>query len=388
MTAALPYDNLLANARALVPRLIARAADTERLRRLPDATVADLGAAGLWAAYRPARFDGAEIPIRGLIELGALLGSGCGSTSWVYNNLVVHNWMVGYWPEAAQEEIWGNTPDALIGSGLVMSAGRAHAVEGGFRLRGRWPFSSGIDFSTWVLLGGFAENQEPRFYLVPRAEMSIIDTWQVMGLNGTGSKDVVVEDVFVPAHRSLPAAAARGGPHPGSVVNPGPLFRLPWYPILSFVTAGTSLGIAQGAVRDFGVAMRDRVATYSGRALADLPTLQLRIAEAATLVDAAEAVLLQDCGEADALAAADRLPEMESRARWRRDAAYAAQLAARAVDLVFAGSGGGAIHAEHPLQRALRDIHAANGHIGVNWDLNGALFGQVALGLTPEFSLL
>ena len=388
MTAALPYDNLLANARALVPRLIARAADTERLRRLPDATVADLGAAGLWAAYRPARFDGAEIPIRGLIELGALLGSGCGSTSWVYNNLVVHNWMVGYWPEAAQEEIWGNTPDALIGSGLVMSAGRAHAVVGGFRLRGRWPFSSGIDFSTWVLLGGFAENQEPRFYLVPRAEMSIIDTWQVMGLNGTGSKDVVVEDVFVPAHRSLPAAAARGGPHPGSVVNPGPLFRLPWYPILSFVTAGTSLGIAQGAVRDFGVAMRDRVATYSGRALADLPTLQLRIAEAATLVDAAEAVLLQDCGEADALAAADRLPEMESRARWRRDAAYAAQLAARAVDLVFAGSGGGAIHAEHPLQRALRDIHAANGHIGVNWDLNGALFGQVALGLTPEFSLL
>jgi len=388
VTAALPYDNLLANARALVPRLIARAADTERLRRLPDATVADLGAAGLWAAYRPARFDGAEIPIRGLIELGALLGSGCGSTSWVYNNLVVHNWMVGYWPEAAQEEIWGNTPDALIGSGLVMSAGRAHAVEGGFRLRGRWPFSSGIDFSTWVLLGGFAENQEPRFYLVPRAEMSIIDTWQVMGLNGTGSKDVVVEDVFVPAHRSLPAAAARGGPHPGSVVNPGPLFRLPWYPILSFVTAGTSLGIAQGAVRDFGVAMRDRVATYSGRALADLPTLQLRIAEAATLVDAAEAVLLQDCGEADALAAADRLPEMESRARWRRDAAYAAQLAARAVDLVFAGSGGGAIHAEHPLQRALRDIHAANGHIGVNWDLNGALFGQVALGLTPEFSLL
>ena len=388
MKAAPSYDTLLAEARALVPRLVARAAETERLRRLPEATVADLAAAGLWAAYRPARYGGAEIPIRGVVELGALLGSGCASTSWVFNNLVAHSWMVGYWPEAAQDEIWSEHPEALIGSGLVMSAGRARAVEGGFRLSGRWPFSSGIDISPWVLLGGFAENQEPRFYLVRRAEMTIIDTWHVMGLAGTGSKDVAVDDVFVPAYRSLPATAGRGGPHPGIAVNPGPLFRLPWYPLFSFVTAGTSLGIAQGAVRDFAAATRDRVATYSGRTLADLPTLQLRIAEAATLVDAAEAVLLKDCAEADALAAADRVPEMEARARWRRDGAYAARLAARAVDLVFAGSGGGAIHAEHPLQRALRDIHAANGHIGVSWDLNGALFGQVALGLAPEFSLL
>jgi 3-hydroxy-9,10-secoandrosta-1,3,5(10)-triene-9,17-dione monooxygenase len=388
MTAAPTYDTLLANARALVPRLIARAAETERLRRLPDATYADFLEAGLWAAYRPARYGGAEIPIRGVVELAAILGSGCGSTSWVFNNLVAHSWMAGYWPEAAQDDIWRDTPDALIGSGLVMSSGRARAVEGGYRLSGRWPFSSGIDISPWVLLGGFAENQEPRFYLVPRAEMRVIDTWYVMGLAGTGSKDVAVDDVFVPAHRSLPATAGRGGPHPGSKINPGPLFRLPWYPLFSFVTAGTSLGIAQGAVRDFAAAMRDRAATYSGRLLADLPTLQLRIAEAATLADAAEAVLLKDCDEADALAAADELPDMEARTRWRRDGAYAAQFAARAVDLVFAGSGGGAIHAEHPLQRALRDIHAANGHIGVSWDLNGALFGQVALGLTPEFSLL
>jgi len=113
----------------------------------------------------------------------------------------------------------------------------------------------------------------------------------------------------------------------------------------------------------------------------------MRLAEAATLVDAAETVLLKDCDEAWAIAEAGRVPELVDRARWRRDGAYAAQLAARAVDIVFAGTGGGAIHEAHPLQRALRDIHAANGHIGVSWDLNGAVYGRVALDLAPEFPI-
>jgi 3-hydroxy-9,10-secoandrosta-1,3,5(10)-triene-9,17-dione monooxygenase len=386
------YDELVARARGLVPALIERARAAEELRRLPDETVADLQSTGLWSAYRPARYGGAEVPYRGFIELGAILASGCASTSWVYNNLVSHNWMLGYWPPEAQEDVWAREPDALIGSGLVMADGEATRETGGWRLSGRWPFSSGIDPSHWLMLGARVPPEEgaaptQHLFLVPRGDVRTIDTWHVMGLAATGSKDVATDRIFVPAHRVVPFAVGSGGPHPGSAVNPGPLYRLPWYPLFSFVNAGTPLGIAQGAVRDFGDAVRSRIATYSGKKLAELATLQMRLAEAATLVDAAMTVTLKDCDEGMAIAAAGEVPAMIDRARWRRDGAYAAQLAARAVDIVFAGAGGGAIHESHPLQRALRDIHAANGHIGVSWDLNGGIYGRVAMGLAPEFPL-
>lgn len=392
MSGAAPsYEEMVRRARDLAPALRDRAAEAEQLRRVPDATIADLRATGLFKAYRPMRYGGAEIPFRGMVELGAWLASGCASTSWVYNNLVSHNWLLGYWPPAAQDDVWVPDPEALIGSGLVMSEGSVRKVDGGWRLQGRWPFSSGIDPVGWVMLGSRFEPAagaaEPHLFLVPRADYRVVDTWHVMGLAGTGSKDVVVEDAFVPDHRAVPTSVGRGGPHPGSAVNPGPLYRLPWLAVFSFVTAGTSLGVGQGAVRDFAAASRDRVATYSGKALHDLATIQMRLAEAATLVDAAETVLLKDCDEAWAIAEAGRVPELVDRARWRRDGAYAAQLAARAVDIVFAGTGGGAIHEAHPLQRALRDIHAANGHIGVSWDLNGAVYGRVALDLAPEFPI-
>jgi 3-hydroxy-9,10-secoandrosta-1,3,5(10)-triene-9,17-dione monooxygenase len=390
--AAPSYDEMVTRARALVPTLRDRARHAETLRRIPDETVADLRDAGLWAAFRPKRFVGAEIPARGYIELGAILASGCASTSWVYNNIVSHNWMLGYWPPAAQDDVWGADPEALIGSGLVMAEGEVRAVEGGWRIKGRWPFSSGVDPVQWLMLGGRVPTREggtpePHLFLVPLVDYRVVDTWHAMGLAATGSKDVTVADAFVPAHRGVPVAVGNGGPHPGSTVNPGPLYRIAWYSVFSFVNAGTPLGIAEGAVRDFAEATRARAATYSGKALAELATLQMRLAEAATLVDAATTVALKDCDEAMAMAERGDVAPLIDRARWRRDGAYAAQLAARAVDIVFAGAGGSAIHEAHPLQRALRDVHAANGHIGVSWDLNGGIYGRVALGLAPDFPL-
>lgn len=388
------YAELVRRARELVPMLRARAQATETLRRLPDETIADLHAAGLFRLFQPARYGGCEAPLSAYVEIGAPLGQGCGSTSWVVNNLVAHNWMLGYWPEEAQDEVWAKTPQALIGSGFIFPAGHAQREGSGYRLTGRWAFSSGIDPSDWVMLaarvaaGAPDEAEEPRFFLLPKADCTIIDTWQVMGLAGTGSKDVEVKDAFVPAHRTLQAEFGKGGPHPGSTVNPAPLYRLPWYSLFSFVNAATALGIAQGAVADFIAATRTKLATYSGRHLADLATQQMRVAEAATLTDAAETLMLKDCAEAMAIAAGNNLPATEDKARWRRDGAFAAQMSGRAVDIIFAGAGGGAIAESHPLQRALRDVHAAQGHIGVNWDLNATMYGRVAFGLDPDFPLL
>jgi len=384
---------LVARARLLVPVLRQRAAETEKLRRLPDATLADLQETELFRLFQPARYGGIEAPFRAFIDIGAALGRGCGSTSWVYNNLVVHNWMLGYWSPQMQDEVWQADPRALIGSSFVFPAGRAEKAPGGYRLSGKWPFASGIDASAWMMLaapvaGGDGKPPEPRFFIVPKSDYRAIDNWYAMGLAGTGSKDVAADNIFVPEHRTLAAADGKGAPHPGSKLNTGALYRLPWYALFGFVNGATALGIAQGAIDEFTAATRARVATATGRQLADLGTMQLRVAEAATQIDAAETLMLKDCDEAMRIAEAGKLAGMEEKTRWRRDAAYAVRMSVKAIDLLFAGAGGAAILDSQPLQRALRDAHAAQGHIGLNWDANGTMFGRVALGLDPDFPLL
>src|ERR1700752_951889 len=207
--AAPPCEALLARAEALVPVLRERAPRAEQLRRLPEETIADMHSSGLFRMLQPARVGGSELPFHALYELTAVIGTGCGSTSWVLANLAAHHWLLGMWHPEAQEEIWGQSPDSLISSALIFPRGRARRVEGGYRLSGRWPFSSGIDPSSWNMFGAVVSDEEtgenePRMFLVPANDYSVIDTWQVIGLAGTGSKDVEVADVFVPADRTLP----------------------------------------------------------------------------------------------------------------------------------------------------------------------------------------
>ncbi|HEV2162264.1 MAG TPA: acyl-CoA dehydrogenase family protein [Stellaceae bacterium] len=380
-------------AEALLPRLRERAAETETLRRIPDATLADLHAAGLFRMLQPRRVGGSEAHYRALVDIGAIVGRACGSTAWVLTNLASHHWMLGMWPQPAQDEIWGGDgPDVLIGSAFAFPAGRASRVAGGWRLKGRWPFSSGIDPSRWTMIGALVEENgaaaEPRVFIVPRSDYTIIDNWHAAGLAGTGSKDVAVTDAFVPDHRSVTVGAIAGGPSPGSAINPGALYRLPTFSVFPFILSGVALGIAQGAVAEFANSMRARAATYTGKRVAELATLQLRLAEAAALIDAAEKTMLADCAEATALAEAAADFPAEARARWRRDGAFTTRMCVEAVDLVFTGAGGNALYLTHPLQRAWRDVHAAGAHVVVNWDAAGTLYGRVALGLPADVPAL
>ncbi len=388
-TAPPSYAELRRRAAAMVPVLRERAAKTEALRRLPDETIADLHKSGLFRMLQPARVGGSELSYTAMIEIAAIIGSGCGSTAWVLNNLASHHWMLGYWPKAAQDEIWGPSADTLIGSAFIFPGGRARKVEGGYRLSGRWPFSSGVDPSAWNMIAAVVPDEqtgasEYRVFLLPASDYTVIDTWYVSGLAGTGSKDVAANDVFVPEYRTLSVEAGKGGKHPGSAVNPGTLFRLPWFALFGFVIASVSLGIARGAIEQYVAATRTKLGTYSGRSLADFSTMQVHVAEAGALIDAAEALMLRDCEEAAQFAEADQIPPMEDKVRWRRDGAYAARMCTQAVDIIFTAAGGGAIYENNPLQRAFRDIHAANGHFGVNWDANGINYGRVALGLPPD----
>ena len=386
------FEDLLARAEALVPVLRERAPRAEQLRRLPDETIADLHASGLFRMLQPARVGGSELPYRALFELTAVIGQGCGSTAWVLGNLAAHHWLLGMWHPQGQDEIWDESPDSLISSALAFARGRAQRVEGGYRLTGRWPFSSGIDPSTWNIFGAIVTDEEtgqsePRMFLVPASDYTIIDTWQVIGLAGTGSNDVEVGDIFVPAYRTLSTERIRGGPNRGSELNPGTLYKLPAVSLFGFAIAGVSLGIARGAIQQFGETTRTRRSAYTGRSLADFANIQVHLAEAAALADAAEAIVLRDCDEATRITEAGVVPSIEQRARYRRDGAFAATLCTRAVDLLFAATGGNAIYEMNPIQRAFRDAHAANAHYMLNWDINSAIYGRVALGLPPDAPL-
>jgi 3-hydroxy-9,10-secoandrosta-1,3,5(10)-triene-9,17-dione monooxygenase len=390
--AAPDYASILERAERLVPTLAARARKTEELRRIPDETIAELRESGLLRILQPRRVGGAELPYDALVRVSAILARGCGSTSWVYANIANHDFMLAMWPGEAQHDVWSASADQLIGSALMFPPGRATKVPGGYRLTGRWKFSSGIDACTWTMLGGIssADGELPdyRVFLVPVGEYEIIDTWFAAGLRGTGSNDVAVSDIFVPEHRTLAVDRMKGCGAPGAALNPGPLYRLPVFDMFPYVVAATALGLAQGAVSIFVEETRHRVTSYTTTLMSDHATTQLRLGEAASAVEAAELLLLANCQAAMSAAEISRIPTAEEKIRLRRDGAYAARLCTRAVDLLFEAGGGEFLYDDKPMQRVFRDVHAAQNHYALTWDVAAAAAGKFMLGISPDIPTL
>ena len=379
----LSLDEALARARDLVPVLRARAARCEELRRVPDETVRDLNDSGLMRLLQPRRVGGSEADWVAMIDVSSELARGCGSTAWNWANWAVHHWMLALWPRQCQDEAWGADPAVLIASAIMFPPGKATLVAGGYRLSGRWPFSSGVDSCAWNQIGAIVEGSgELRMFMVPRDDYRVIDNWHVLGLRGTGSKDVEAKDVFVPEHRTLAVDASKGGAvHPGAAANPGPIFRIPLFAALPHMLIGIPLGIAQGAYDIFLEGLRVRASRYSGKSLADMTALQMKVAEASACIDAARLVLRSGCFAAQAIAERGQVPDLMTKVAWRRDGAFAAQLCGRAMDVIFKSAGATGLYDEQPLQRAFRDLNAANAHITMMWDAQATTFGRVALGL-------
>lgn len=383
-------EEMLGRAQDLIPALKERAMEAEKLRRLPEVTINEFHETGLWRLVQPARVGGGELDYALTVEVAEQLARGCGSTGWVFINLATHHWMLGMWPPEAQDAVWGENPDTLIATSLIYPAGRAKPVEGGYELSGRWPFCSGILHSDWIILGGMVATDagdaapEPRMFLAPKSSIEVIDTWDVVGLVGTGSLDTACEDLFVPAHMTLGAHEVKGGPTPGSEVNPAALYRLPVAALFPHLIAAPLLGMA-ASVRDTCVgAMRARVSTYNKSKVSDHATTQLRISRAAASIDAARLLLVANCHEATRIAVAGKVPSIEDKMRWRRDAAFAATLSADGANQLCRTTGGSAIYKKNPLQRQIRDLNAGLGHIGVSEDVNGVGYGRVALGLPSD----
>ena len=385
------YEAMLARARALVPVLEERAAATERARRPPAETVRDLHDAGLFRILQPRRVGGSEFDYVALVDFPAAVARGDASIAWNLGNLASHHWMLAMFDPATQDEVWAD-PDVLIASSFIFPAGKAEAVDGGYRLSGRWPFSSGVDPSAWNMLGGLVaregEAPEQRVFLVPRDDYDIIDTWNAGGLAGTGSNDVVLKAVFVPAAKTVAVAALGGQPTPGSGVNPGALYRVPVFALFPFVLAGAALGNAEAVVDAFVATARGRASRYSGKAVADFQATQIKIASASAKVDAARRIMRGCCIEAMDDVRRERLPDMLARTRYRRDGAYSVHLCTEAVTELFAASGAGALARGAPLERRFRDAYGIAAHIAFSFDAAGSNFGRVSLGLPSENTTL
>ena len=385
-------ERIVEAARSLVPVLRERAPEAERIRRIPDETIEDLRAAGLWDILKPERYGGVETDYGVMIDVTVELGRGCAATSWVYINIVAHNWMLPYWPPRAAEEIWGEDADALIGSTLVFPAGKLAPADGGYRLSGRWPYASGVDSSDWMMLGAIGRGPDdeapgPRIVLVRAADIEVIDTWQVSGLIGTGSKDVACGDLFVPEYMVLDMAPSQPG-YPPETEGMSDAYRLPLLPLIPHLVAAPMIGAAQAAYDDYAGYLRDQVSTYNRSRVAEHVTIQLKLAEAAQMVDIARMLVREDWKEAHRLIASGAPFPLLDRARWRRNGAYAAGCCVKAVDLIHAACGARANYLDNALQRQHRDVHAAKHQIHLSWEINGAEFGRIAAGLKPNNALL
>jgi 3-hydroxy-9,10-secoandrosta-1,3,5(10)-triene-9,17-dione monooxygenase len=384
------YEALLARARALVPVLRERAERTEDLRGLPPETEADLHEAGLFRILQPRRVGGAELDYVALVDFAAELARGDASVGWNLANLASHHWMLAMFGEEAQDIVWNESPDTLIASSFIFHAGRAAKTEGGYRLSGRWPFSSGVEPSLWNMLAAVvtsedeADASEYRIFLVHRRDYRVIDTWDSAGLRGTGSHDVEIGDIFVPEEMTLPVSDLTGGATPGSSVNPGPLYRLPVFALFPFVLSGVGLGNAQGCLEDYEASARVRASTYNRAKLADLQSTQIKVAAAAARIAAARRIMRGICIEAMADAARGRVPDLLEKTAYRRDGAFSVNLCTEAVSLIFGASGAGGLYRRGTLQRQFRDAYAVNAHIAFNFDAAGSGYGRVALGLPSE----
>jgi resorcinol 4-hydroxylase (FADH2) len=382
--------DLLTRARAIAALARERAQQTEADRRVGDDMIERMRQADLFRIMQPRSYGGFEYGFDVFAQVVAAIAGGCGSTGWVYGLLASHQWLIACFSKAAQDEVWQDR--TALAAGTYAPVGQAVAVDGGYRLSGVGSFCSGCDNAQWQLLGGMIPQPDaaatPGFFLLRSADCVIDDNWHTMGLAGTGSKNIVARDVFVPAHRTLAFAELTEATAPGMRANPNPLYRQSFLAVLPITIVSPVLGMAEGALADFlamaGVRTTRGAVAGGNRRMAELTTVQMRVAEASACIDAARLLMFRDLAEAFETAARGEPIGVDVRLRNRRDQAFCVRLLVGAIDALFLAAGGQGLFLEQPLQRAWRDAHAAASHISLNWDSTGSMYGQFMLGLEPK----
>ncbi len=380
-------EELLARARELVPAMRERAARTEEARRILPETHRDFVEAGFYRVLQPRRYGGYGLDYGVNCEISTEIARGCASSGWVSSITTCHHWILGMMEKEAQEHVWGDDDSALVASCFFPAEHTAERVAGGYKLSGRWRFSSGVDLCQWVLvmvmLSAKAGPPDRMFTLLPLKDCTIEDVWHVIGLAGTGSNDVIARDLFVPDSHMLRTNDLNGGPTPGSAINPEHIYELPLWGVFSYNLVGTGIGAALGAVETIVDQIKARPPTRHGANLAKLQSVQMRIARASAEAEAARTVIARNFEEMNRVTRAKDYPTLDQRMRYRRDASYASVLAVQTVEGLFPLIGGQGLTTDNAVGRHWRDAHAVQQHIALTWDNHGTAYGEWRLGVAP-----
>ena len=374
---------MIARAEALLPALRERSADAEKNRRLSDETVREFRAAGLPKILQPRRFGGYELTPDTAIEVIRTIATACGSSGWVTNLFVIHNWQVSLFPIQAQEEYWAGSDDRLCSTVSFATKSEMEEVEGGARLTGRWKFSSGCDFADWFII----MKPSPTCFdwmLVPRSDVCIEDDWFVSGLSGTGSKDLILDNVFVPAHRRVPAMGLAMGTTPGGKALGIPMARLPfaWAAVWGIPAAlvGMTAGMAE-AVRSTLVGKK---ALFTGEMQVERVANQIKLTEALSDIHAADLIMRHRMAELNKWAEAGAAPAPIDAFASHRDAAYVARLMGKAASNLSLMAGATSVYLANPIQRFKRDIDVGVTHVSLVWEEAAENYGRAHWGLPPK----
>jgi 3-hydroxy-9,10-secoandrosta-1,3,5(10)-triene-9,17-dione monooxygenase len=376
------HQEIMRRAAAISPTLADHARACDAARKLTTESMAAVVNAGMFRIPQPSRVGGYELSLRTLADAVTCLSEACPSSGWVLMVMGAHC-CIGSFPEAAQDEVFGEGRDGLV-AGTLSWQGNASAVDGGFRVEGRWQFCSGVDHAHWVILGcADAATHGPKVHVVvPRAELEVDDTWHVMGLQGTGSKDVVAHDLFVPSDRAIDTRILFRGTSPHAAKHATNLYRLSAEAMLSVSVATAVLGSAKFALRQFIERTRGRRVILTGAQKAEHGPTQVRLAEAAAEIHCADLLLHDILAEFDRLMTEGEPFDNHHRVRAKWQAAYAAELCRRAVARMFSGSGAHAVYMPSALQAAFRNINVGAQHASIDFDNSAELYARIRLGLS------
>jgi 3-hydroxy-9,10-secoandrosta-1,3,5(10)-triene-9,17-dione monooxygenase len=382
-------STVLDDIRDLLPQFRDRAGECERQRVVPAESVKEIESTGFFRVLQPRRYDGLEADPLTFYEGVRLIASADASTGWIASVLSVHAWQIALFPEAAQEAVWGSDTSTLLSSSYAPT-GQAAVVDGGYLVSGRWSFSSGCDHATWVLLGALVTDGEGRVvdfrtFLLPRSQYEIVDAWDTVGLAGTGSHDIQVEGAFVPDDFTLSMTDTGRCFGPGQAVNPGNLYKLPFHSLFTSAITTPIIGMAYGAYAEHVEAQRTRVrAAFIGEKAVEDPFVNVRIARAASEVDAAWALLTNNIRELQSHVDRGEPIPLQLRVKVRRDQVTGTERAIEAIDLLFESAGARALDRGCHLQRVWRDAHAGRVHAANDPERALRMYGAVELGQKLE----
>ena len=375
------HAEILRRTAAISPTLAAHARECDAARKLTGESMAALVGAGVFRIPQPRRIGGYEMSLRTLADAVTSLSEACPSSGWVVMVMGAHHWCMGSFPEAAQDEVFGEGRDGLV-AGTLSAQGTASAVDGGYRVEGRWQFCSGVDHAQWVILGcADASTHGPLVHVVvPRADLEVDDTWHVMGLQGTGSKDVVAHNIVVPAHRTIDTRILFRGESPHAANHATNLYRLSAEAMLSVSVSTAVLGSAKFALRQFIERTRERRVILTGARKAEHGPTQVRLSEAAAEIHSADLLIHDILAEFDRLVATGDRFDSRHRVRAKWQAAYSAELCRRAVARMFSGSGAHAVYTPSALQAAFRNVNVGAQHASIDFDSSAELYARDRLG--------